>query len=89
MREDNKDIQMFREDLWARRTTTEIKMIRRNKTTEDSELLKEIQRNKMKKHEMEQELKKEDGLTWEQDGITYMNRQIYILNNKKIMILQM
>jgi len=40
--EDNKDVQMLREDLWARRTTTKITVIKRNKTTEDSELLKEI-----------------------------------------------
>ena len=33
---------------------------------------------------MEQELKKGDGLTWKQDGITYMNKQIYIPNNRKI-----
>jgi len=40
--EDNKDVQMLKEDLWARRTTAEIIVIRRNKTTEDSELLEEI-----------------------------------------------
>jgi len=33
---------MLKEDLWARRTTAEIIVIRRNKTTEDSELLEEI-----------------------------------------------
>ena len=33
---------------------------------------------------MQQALKKEDGLTWEQDGITYMEGQIYILNNRKL-----
>ena len=75
---------MLREDLWARRTTTKITVIKRNKTTEDSELLKEIWRNNIKEHEVEQELKKGDGLTWKQDGITYMNKQIYIPNNRKI-----
>ena len=29
-------------------------------------------------------LKKEDGLSWEQDGIAYMEEQIYIPNNKKL-----
>jgi len=38
----------------------------------------------MKKHEVEQELKKRKDLAWEQDGITYMNGWIYILNNRKI-----
>ena len=59
-------------------------MLRRNKTVEDSDLLEEIQRNNTKEHEVEQELKKEDGLAWEQNGITYINRQIYISNNWKI-----
>ena len=31
---------------------------------------------------MQQALKKEDGLTWEQDGIIYMEGRIYIPNNK-------
>ena len=84
IREDNKDVQMLREDLWARRTTAKITVIRRNKMTEDLELLKEIQRNNMKEHKVEQELKKGNGITWEQDGITYMDRQIYIPNNRKI-----
>jgi len=33
---------MLKEDLWAKGTSTEIIVIRRNKITEDSELLKEI-----------------------------------------------
>jgi len=38
----------------------------------------------MKKYEVEQELKKRNSLAWEQDKITYMDRQIYIPNNRKI-----
>ena len=59
-------------------------MLKRNKTIEDSNLLKEIQRNNTKEHEVEQELMKEDGLAWEQNGITYIDGQIYIPNNRKI-----
>ena len=29
-------------------------------------------------------MKKEDGLTWEEDGMVYMEGRIYIPNNKKI-----
>jgi len=29
-------------------------------------------------------LKKEDSLTWEEDGVVYMEERIYVLNNKKI-----
>ena len=38
----------------------------------------------MKEHEVEQTLKKRKGLAWEQDVITYIDRWIYILNNRKI-----
>ena len=38
----------------------------------------------MKKHEVEQELKKGDGLVQEQDGIIYMDGWMYIPNNRKI-----
>ena len=50
----------------------------------NSDLLKEIQRNNTMKHEVEQELKKKNSLAWEQNGVIYMNRQIYIPNNKKL-----
>jgi len=33
---------------------------------------------------MIQELKKEDGQAWKDDGIVYVDGQIYIPNNKKI-----
>jgi len=59
-------------------------MLRRNKTIENSDLLKEIWRNNEKEHEVEQELKKGNSLVWEQNGIIYMVEQIYIPNNRKI-----
>ena len=80
--EDNKNVQMLKEELWTRRITAEITVIRRSKITEDSELLKEIWRNNTKEHEVEQELKKNDGTAWEQNRITYVGGRIYILNNK-------
>jgi len=57
---------------------------RRNKIFEDSDLLEEIQRNNTREHEVEQELKKEGDQAWEQNGITYIDGQIYIPNNRKI-----
>ena len=41
-------------------------------------------RKNTKEHEVEQELKKENSLAWEQDGITYLDGRIYIPNNSKI-----
>ena len=84
IKEDNKNVQMLKEELWTRRAIVEMTMLRRNKTIEDLDLLEEIQRNNTKEHEVEQELKKEDSLAWEQNRIIYMDRQIYIPNNRKI-----
>ena len=84
MQSDNKDVQMLKEELWTRRTTAKIMMLKRNKTMKNSDLLEEIQRNNTKEHKVEQELKKGDGLAWEQDGIIYWDEWIYIPNNKKI-----
>jgi len=63
---------MLKEELWTRRTTAKIMMLKRYKSLEDSNLLEEIQRNNTREQEVEQELKKESGLAWEQDGIIYM-----------------
>jgi len=75
---------MLKKELWTRRTTAEIMMLKRNKMMRNSDLLEEIRRNNMKEHEVEQELKKGDSLAWKQEGITYLDRWIYILNNRKI-----
>ena len=64
-KDDNKDVQMLKKEVWARRTTAEIMMLRRSKTTENLDLLEKIQRNNTKEHEVDQELKKENGLAWE------------------------
>ena len=80
----NKDVQVLKEELWTRRTTAEVTMLKRNKTTDNLDLLEEIQKNNTKKQEVQQALKKEDGLAWEQDRIAYMEGRIYIPNNKKL-----
>jgi len=82
--EDNKDVKMLKEELWTRRTTAEITMLKRYKSLEDSNLLEEMQRNNTREQEVELELKKENGLAWEQDGIIYMEGRIYIPNNKNL-----
>ena len=81
---DNKDVKMLKEELWTRRTTAKIMMLKRYKSLEDSNLLEEIRRNNTREQEVEQELKKENGLVWEQDGIIYMEEQIYIPNNRNL-----
>jgi len=43
--DDNKDVQLLKEELWNRRITAEITMLRRNNVIEKTDLLKEIQQN--------------------------------------------
>jgi len=59
-------------------------MIKRRMTEEESNILKEIKRNMMREKEVVQALKKEDSLTWKEDGVVYMEGRIYVLNNRKI-----
>ena len=51
---------------------------------EESNILKEIRKNATREKEVIQALKKEDGLTWKEDRVIYVEGMIYILNNKKI-----
>ncbi len=51
---------------------------------EEDNILKEIRRNITREKEVIQALKKEDGLTQEEDGVVYMEGRIYVPNNKKI-----
>ena len=64
-----------------RRTTAEVTMLKRDKTMKNDEIVEEIRRNNTREQEMQQLLKKEGELTWEQDGIVYIERKIYIPNN--------
>jgi len=83
-KEDNKDVQLLKDKLWQQRTTAEITMIKTKTTVEKDDILKEIKRNMTREKEVVQALKKEDGLTWEEDGVVYMEGRIYVPNNKKI-----
>jgi len=83
-KEDNKDVQLLKEELWSRRTTANITMMERKVTAEECDIIKEIRRNNTREKEVIQALKKEDGLTWEEDGVVYMEGKIYMPNSKKI-----
>ena len=74
IQDDNKDIQILKEELWMKRTTAEVMILQRNKMVKETNLLEEIV----------QELKKDNGQLWKDDGIVYVDRQIYIPNNRKI-----
>ena len=85
-KEDNKDVQLLKDKLWQQRTTAEITMIKRRTMIEESDILKEIKRNTTREKEVIQVLKKEDSLTWEEEGVVYMKGRVYVPNNRKIMI---
>ena len=53
-------------------------------TTDKCDIIKEIRRNNTREKEVIQALKKEDGLTWEEDGVVYIEGRIYVPNSKKI-----
>ena len=52
--------------------------------TDNLDLLEEIQRNNTREQEVQQALKKEDELVWEQNGIAYIEGLRYIPNNQKL-----
>jgi len=52
--------------------------------SEEDDILKKIQRNNMREKEVIQALEKNDGLTWEEDGVAYMEGRVYVPNNKEL-----
>jgi len=82
--EDNKNVQLLKKELLARKTTAEVTMLKKTITTNKLEILEEIKRNNTREQEVVQALEKDDRLSWEQDRIIYMKGRIYILNNKKL-----
>ena len=50
----------------------------------ESNILKKIKRNTTREKEVVQAPRKEDSLTWEENGVVYIEGKIYVLNSKKI-----
>ena len=42
MWDDNKDVQILKEELWVRRTIAEVTMLQKNKMVKETNLLEEI-----------------------------------------------
>jgi len=83
-KEDNKDVQLLKDKLWQQRVTVEITMIQRRTMIGENDRLKEIKRNTTREKEVVQALRKEDGLTWEEDRVVYIEGRVYVPNNRKI-----
>jgi len=41
-KEDNKDVQLLKDEMWTRKTTAKITMLGRKTTTEESDIIKKI-----------------------------------------------
>jgi len=83
-KEDNKDVQLLKDEMWTRKTTVKITMLGRKTMTEESDIVKKIWKNNTREKEIIQALEKKDGLAWEEDGMAYMEGRIYVPNNKKL-----
>ena len=71
-KENNKDVQLLKEELWKRRTIAKITMLKQSSVQEETDLIKEIQRNGIKEKEIIQELQKEDRQAWKINRIVDM-----------------
>ena len=59
-------------------------MLGRKVITEESDIVKKIQKNNTREKKITQALEKKDELAWEEDGMAYMEERIYVPNNKKL-----
>ena len=62
-KEDNKNVQILKEELWTRRTTAKVTILKRMTKMEDSDILKEIRNNNTREKEVIQVINKEDSET--------------------------
>ena len=61
-----------------------IEMTQKRQMVEETTLLEEIRWNRMKEPKVIKKLEKEDGQSWEEKGIIYVDERIYMPNNQKL-----
>ena len=76
-KEDNKDVQLLKDEMWTRKTTVKITILERKVMTEESDIVKRIQKNNTREKEVTQALEKKDGMA-------YMDGRIYVPNDRKL-----
>jgi len=52
--------------------------------TEEGDIIKKIRKNNTREKKVIQVLEKNNGLTWEEDGVAYMEGRVYMPNNKEL-----
>ena len=83
-REDNKDVQLLKDEMWTRKSTSKIKVFKKRKRADESNILKKIRKNNTRQKEIVQAMRREDRLAWEEDNVVYMEGRIYVPNNKDL-----
>ena len=83
-KEDNKDVQLLKDEMWSRKIVGKIQIFDNRKVVKEMDIVKRIKKNRTREKEMVQTLQKEDGLAWEEDKVVYMEGRIYVPNNKDI-----
>ena len=83
-KEDNKDVQLLKDEMWSRKIVGKIRIFDNRKVVEETDIVKRIKKNRTREKEIVQALQKEDGLAWEEDKVAYMEGKIYVPNNKDI-----
>ena len=83
-KEDNKNVQLLKDEMWTRKTMVKITMLGQKVMMEESNIIKKIQKNNTREKEFTQALEKKDGLAWEEDKVAYIEGRIYVPNNKKL-----
>jgi len=89
MKEDNQDIQMLKEELWIRRITnqdgTPIVLLRQEHLQVMEEGIQErIKKIQTREQEVTKQLEKENGQSWEENGIVYIDGKIYVPKNRQL-----
>ena len=83
-KEDNKDVQILKDEIWSRKIVGKIRVFDNRKVVEETDIIKRIKKNGTREKEVLQALQKKNRLAWEEDGVVYMEGRIYISNNKDI-----
>ena len=61
-KEDNKDIQLLKDEMWSRKIVGKIQIFDNRKVVEEMDIIKRIKKNRTREKEIVQALQKEDGL---------------------------
>jgi len=75
-REDNKDVQLLKDEMWSRKITNRIQVFDGRKRGDENDIIKKIRKNNTREKEVSQAMKREDRLAWEEDNVVYMEGSV-------------